>query len=453
MLPALAALIIVCVSRDAVAEDWMQFRGPGAGGVVADKVLPADWGPDKNVAWKVKLPGVAWSQPIVSGEKIFLTTAVTEKQQKPCGGQSGPGFSVFSPSGISRALFHSADPPDAIYRWKILCLDGTTGTVLWEQTAREARPNVPIHPSNTYASETPVTDGELVIAYFGMTGLYCYDLAGKLLWSKELGSYPTQFGWGTGSSPALDGERIFVQCDNEKTSFLVALDKKSGEELWRAPREEKSNWCTPHIWRNTLRCELVTAGGDKIRSYNLESGELLWEMDARGRSAATPVSDQGLLFVGSVDRMTGTKGVLVAIRPGAAGDISLKGKETSNSFVAWSVPRVAPQIASPLLYEGCVYVLQQQGGIITCLDATTGKQHYRQRLPGASGFMASPWANDGKLFCLDENGQTFVLQPGPEFKVIGTSKLDEMFWSSPAVIGDRLLLRGVDHFYCIAKQE
>jgi outer membrane protein assembly factor BamB len=329
-------------------------------------------------------------------------------------------------------------------------LDAVTGKTLWSQTAREGRPTLHIHPNNTYASETPETDGARVIAYFGMTGVFCYDLAGNLLWSKDLGVFPTQFGWGTGSSPALHRDHVFVQCDNDRSSFLVALNTVTGDEIWRATRDEQSNWSTPYIWQNKLRTELVTAGGRKMRSYDPQSGQLLWEMGASGRAALTPVGDAELLYVDSCDRLMGRSGLLAAIRPGATGDISLRGKETTNSHVAWSMDLRAYRTASPLIYEGCLYLLEQQTGIIRCFNAQTGTLLARARLPGASGFTASPWAGAGRVYCLDQHGLTVVLEPGPELRVLAKNELNEMCWSSPAVVGSRLLLRGVDHLYCIS---
>jgi outer membrane protein assembly factor BamB len=490
------AWLAVVTTFSATAGNWPGWRGPDGNGLSPEKKLPSEWGIDKNITWKVELPGAGWSQPIVWGDKIFVMTAVTDNQKKPHGGEFDPGFPIggFGPGGFGRdgggpgekprpegdtrpdggappdenarpkpegprpgfggppfGGFSGGDPPNVIYHWKVLCLDGATGKVLWEQTAREGKPRTPIQRNNTYASETPVTDGERLIAYFGMTGLYCYDMSGKLLWSKDIGAYPMQMGWGSGSSPVLLGDRVFVQCDNDKASFLVALDKKTGDELWRVARDEKSNWSTPYIWKNKQRTELVTAGGTKMRSYRPDNGELLWEMSGSGRTSITPVSDEKLLYVDSYDRMMGGRGALAAIRAGAAGDISLKGGETTNSFVAWSVPLNTYRVASPLLYEGCLYNLDQQSGVIRCFDAKTGTLHYRERLPGARGFTSSPWAGDGKVFCLDENGLTVVLQAGPKLQVVATNKLNETFWSSVAVVGENLLLRGVDHLYCITK--
>ncbi len=439
----------------AVAQNWPQWRGPQANGLAPEKKLPAQWGQDKNIAWKVALPGKGWSQPIVWGNKIFVTAAVTENQTKPEAGNFNPlttaDGSASSGFGSLFGLGPPPPPPDKLYSWKLLCLDGATGSILWERTAHEGKPRATVNRNNTYASETPATDGEHVIAYFGNTGLYCYDISGNLVWSKDLGVYPMQMGWGTGSSPLLYGGRVFIQCDNDQKSFLVALDKKTGNELWRVDRDEKSNWSTPYIWKNKQRTELITAGGSKLRSYNPENGELLWEMSGAGRNSLTPVGDQELLYADSVDRLMGGRGPIVAIRAGASGDISLKQGETSNAFVAWSSQLRTFRVASPLLYEGCLYLLDQQRGQVRCYDAKTGQEYYNQRLEGAKGFTSSPWANDGKVFCLDETGVTVALKAGPKPEVLVTNKLDEMFWSSVAVMDEKLLLRGVDHLYCIGQ--
>ena len=238
------------------------------------------------------------------------------------------------------------------YRWKVLCLDAASGKTLWEKTARDGRPTIPTHRNNTYASETPATDGERVVAYFGMTGVYCYDFAGNLLWTRDLGTHPTMFGWGTGSSPILFGDKVYIQCDNDEASFLVALDKKTGKDVWRVDRDEQTNWSTPYIWKNKNRTELVTAGGSKFRSYDPESGKLLWSMTGSGRTATTPVGNADLLYVDSYDRFSGGIGVFAAIRPGASGDISLGFSDTSNSHVAWSTLIKGFRVASPVICQG-----------------------------------------------------------------------------------------------------
>ncbi len=458
--PARGAVCVLLIGAScAGAQSWPQWRGPQASGLAPERKLPVEWGQNKNIAWKVALPGRGWSQPIVWGTRIFVATAVTENQAQPKAGNFNPLATADRPtSGGARlpmgpgGLFGPPlPPPDKVYQWKLMCLDGATGNTLWEKTVREGKPRATVNQNNTYASETPATDGEHVIAYFGNTGLYCYDVSGNLLWSKDLGVYPMQFGWGTGSSPLLYTNRVLIQCDNDQKSFLVALDKKTGGELWRVDRSEKSNWSTPYLWKNKQRTELITAGGSKLRSYNPDNGEILWEMNGAGRNSLTPVGDEELLYADSVDRLMGRRGPIVAIRAGASGDISLKEGETSNAFVAWSRQLTTCRVASLLLYEGCLYLLEQQKGQIHCYDARTGREHYSQRLQGTKGFTSSPWGNDGKVFCLDETGVTVVLKAGPKLEVLTTNRLDEMFWSSVAVMNESLLLRGVDHLYCITK--
>jgi outer membrane protein assembly factor BamB len=428
------------------AQNWPQFRGPSGDGVVSS-TYPEKWSADENVAWKVKVPGVGWSQPIVWGDKVFVTTAAAENQRRPKPGDWSPqeGMSVFS-------LFFggSRKPPDLEYRWQVICLDAATGNVAWKQTALTGKPKHPLHPNNTYATETPATDGELVVASFGMHGVYCYDITGKLLWNKDLGSFPMQMDWGTGSSPVMHDELVIFQCDNNKASFLLALNKKTGDEVWRIDRQEQSNWATPLIWKNSQRTELIVGGGTKMRSYEPATGKLLWEMTASGRCSSSPVAAGDLLFVDSGDRLTGQRGILAAIKPGGAGDISLAGGSTSNDFVLWAVELPGHRVASPTVANNCLYVFEVQAGIIRCLDASTGKTHYRQRLPGAAGLTASSWTRNGQIFCPDQSGQTFVLSAEPTYTLLHTNKLaDEMFWASPAIGGDSLFLRSIDHLHCI----
>jgi outer membrane protein assembly factor BamB len=409
-------------------------------------------------------------QKEVDGKLAKILTDEQQKQLKEMPQGFGPGGrgGFGGPGG-----FGGGSPPDAVYRFEVICLDRATGKVLWKQLALEGKPRIAKQVANTYASETPVTDGERVYAYFGMHGLFCYDLAGKLVWKKDLGAYPMIMGQGTASSPVLDSERLFLQIDNEEKSFLVALDRKTGEELWRASRDERSNHCSPVVWKNKARTELVTSGSRKARSYDPATGKLLWELSlGGGLCQASPVGDDERLYVGVAagfgggfggpggggpggpgggrGGMGGGSGALYAVKAGASGDITPKQGETASEGVTWSQPRAAPSAASPLVYQGYVYVLEQNGGQVSCYDAQTGKPAYqRQRLQGARAFWASPWAYDGKVFCLDDGGTTFVLQAGPEFKLLGKNSIDDQFWATPAVAGGALILRGVENVYCI----
>jgi outer membrane protein assembly factor BamB len=333
----------------------------------------------------------------------------------------------------------------------IYCFDWQTGRKLWERQVYQGPPTTPAHLKNTYASETPVTDGERVYAYFGSVGLLsCFDLAGKEIWSKKWGPFKMRYGWGTGASPVLHKDRIYLVNDNEEKSFVVALNKRTGEEIWRVERDEKSNWATPFVWENELRTELVTPGTQKVRSYDLE-GKLLWEF--RGMSVIaipTPFTKFGLVYICS--GYVGDKiRPLYAIRPGASGDISLKEGETTNSFIAWHEKTAAPYNPSPLVYGDYFYVLFDFG-FLSCRDAKTGKEVYEKQrinLEGTSGFTASPWAYDNKIFCLSEDGDTFVFQAGREYKLIGKNSLGEMCMATPAIARDSLIIRTASKLYRI----
>jgi outer membrane protein assembly factor BamB len=397
----------------------------------------------------------------------------------PGGGKDGPkdggqrkgpppgGFGKGGPGGPGG--FGDAKPPDAVYRWEIHCLDRNTGKTVWSQVALERKPTIAAGMGNGFASETPVSDGERVYAYFGMHGLYCYDMTGKKIWNKDLGFHKMMNGFGTGSSPALDGDRLFILCDNDEKSFLAAFDKKTGDELWKVPRGEKSNWSTPFVWRNKMRTEIVTVGGKGAAAYNPADGKVLWELkETEGAAAgggpgggrraggmggmtpaanATPVGNEEMLFVGRGGMFGGSP--MWAVKAGASGDISLKAGETTNANIAWSSTKAGPWMSSPLLYKDQLYIFPQYGSAFSCYDAKTGKEVYKQRLDGAKGFTSSPWAHDGKIYCLDQDGQTFVFQAGPEFKLLAKNEIKDMFWSTPAVAADALYLRGAERLYCV----
>ncbi len=468
--------------QNTFAADWPGFLGPNGVAVSAEKQLPTEWSADKNVAWKVKVPGYGWSCPVVSGDKVFLTSAVTDKQSKPAagpgggGGGFGGGGGGRGPGGGGR----DQGAPDVTYKFEIHCLNAADGKTLWTKTCKEGKPTIPTQSSNTYASETPLIDGERIYAYFGMNGLYCYDLKGEFQWKADPGSYRMGMNWGTGSSPAQDADRVFVQCDNDDKSFLIAYDKKTGKELWKQPRTERTGYSSPLVWKNKGRTEVVCLGGSKARSYDPATGEQLWELSGLGGDCkASPVATEEVLFVGTGGGgggMGGGRGgfggrpgggqqpggsgpgggnsgggakPLFAVKAGAKGEISLKSSETSNETISWNSKDAGPSTPTPVLYDGHLYVADQRGGLLTCLDAASGKQIYRERIPNARGFTSSPWAYDGKIFCLSDDGHTFVVQAGPEFKVLGENKIDEMCWSSPAIAGGALYLRTVDNLYCL----
>lgn len=436
-LSVLLALAVGVVSGR--GENWPQFRGPGARGVADGATFPDRWSSTENVAWKTDLPGRGWSSPVVWGKHVFLTTVVNRGVSEP----------------PKKGLYRDGNrpqPPASIHEWWVYCLDLESGKVRWKEKVREGRPPGPIHIKNSYASETPVTDSERVYFYFGNVGVFTYTLDGKRLWSKPMEPRATRYGWGTAASPALHGERLYIVNDNEEDSYLLALDKRTGKELWRVSRDEKSNWSTPFIWQHRLRTEIVTPGSGKVRAYDLD-GKELWSL--RGMSSitiATPFAGDDLLyissgFVGSRQRP------IYAIRPGARGDISLLPDQTSNEFIAWCNWLAAPYNPSTLLYRDKLYVLLDRG-MLSAYDAKTGKPFYeRERIPQAAGFTASPWAANGKIFCLDEDGTTHVFRAGETFEWLHANRLaaDDMGMATPAIVGNKLLIRTSARLYCIAK--
>lgn len=439
----MAGTVLAFSAATLIADNWPQFRGQSFDGVAQTKI-PVSWSADKNVRWKIPIAGEGWSAPVVWGNKVFLTVAV-----RTDGGSAKPD--EYRGGGGQRR----SDLMDADYRWDVMCLDAKSGTQLWRKTAREGHPTLPRHSTNTYATETPVTDGKHVYAYFGMTGLYCFDMEGELKWEKDLGSYQMRAGWGTSSSPVLFEDKLFLQIDNEQQSFVVALDARTGDQIWKVNRDEASTYSSPIIWQNSERAELV-AGGMVYRSYDPETGQLLWQLDMeKGRSSATPLAVGDRLYIGTEFRNRGGAddggGFLFAVKPGGAGDISPPKGAGSSPFVEWKIRDSGIQMASPVICNGYIYLLERRRGAIHVVNAATGETAYRRRFPGARAFWSSPWTSDGKVYCLDAGGTTFVLAGGPEFKILSENKIEEQAWGTPALADGAIYFRTVDHLYCISE--
>ena len=442
------ALVLALASLSATAalaqpadgdDNWPHFRGPTMNAAVADNPnLPETWSTTENVEWVADIPGLGWSSPVVWGNRVFLTTVTA------IGDFEQPKPGLYAPRG-------RPDPPPIDHDWLVYCLDLETGDVLWQRSVATGLPSFPRHQKSTYASETPTTDGEHVYVRFGDLGTYAFDMDGNQVWSALTPYRRTRSEWGSASSPVVYGNMLIVVYDNEEESWIAALDKRTGEEIWRRERDEGSTWATPFVWENDLRTEIVTSGVRRIRSYDLD-GNLLWQMDGRMSWAAipTPFAAHGRVYVNS-GYFGDNHRPAYAIQPGASGDITLADGASSNDYVAWYQPRAGNYNTSPLIY-GDVYYSLLDRGFFEAYDALTGEPVYpRRRIRVGASFTSSPWAYNGKVFALSEQGDTYVIRAGQDYEVLGVNSLDEMAMASPAIVGDRLLIRTATRLYSLRK--
>jgi outer membrane protein assembly factor BamB len=435
---ALLSISLLAAAGFSLPDNWPTFRGSDAMNQANDDPrLPETWSTTDNVAWSVEVPGLGWSSPVIWENRVFVTTVVSEGQvEEP---KKGLYFGGNRP-----------EPPKDVHHWRVYAFDAETGEAVWETTVKSEAPDFPRHLKNTYASETPTTDGELVYAYFGNVGVFALDIdSGKVAWEQALGVHRTRYGWGTAASPILHGDHLFIVNDNEDQSFFAALDKKTGKELWRANREEGSNWATPFVWENEQRTEVITAGTDQVRAYGLD-GELLWHFGGMSSIAIPqPFAAHGLLYVSS-GYIGDQRRPVYAIRPGATGDITLGEGSNSNEWIVWFLPQAGAYNPTPLIYGDYLYTLLDRG-FFTMHDAKTGEEVYgKQRIErGASAFSASPWAYNGKIFVLSEDGDTFVIDAGKEFAVVAKNSLDEMSMATPAISDGSIYLRTRTKLYRI----
>ncbi len=437
------------LQQSAFAENWPQFRGPEFN-ARPESSFPKTWDESTNIAWSIPNPGEGWSCPIVWNNKLFLTAAVLVEQAENQPQDPGAQEQL-------RRGGNSVDLTSASYRWELQCLNARSGALDWKIDLKQGHPPLERHSQNTYATETPVTDGEFVFAYFGMIGLYCCDMAGNLIWEKDLGNYPMRAGWGTSSSPVLYQNLLIIQVDNEEQSFVVALDKLTGTERWRVLREEPSQYSSPIIWKNSLRSELIV-GGTFCRSYDPMTGELLWQLDMKkGRSCATPVTQGDILYVGNELRNRGGDddggGFLYAVKAGGKGEITPSDGNSDSEFILWTCPKSGIQMASPVLCQGQIYLFERNGGIVHVVDQKTGTMTYEKRIPGARAFWSSPWVSGEFVYALDDTGTTHVIKGGPTLDIVTTNSLSGQFWSTASIANNSLYLRSTDRLYCISEEK
>ena len=461
----LYALSLISITVHAQDVAWPQFRGPQSNPVGTHARLADRWSKTENVEWSQEIPGRGWSSPIVTGGKVYVTTVVTDGKSKPP--QIGTEYSneyiaELRKQGlpieevIKRVTERDIElPNEVMLHYFIYCLDLKSGNVEWKKEFHTGRPPGGRHRKNSFVSESPVTDGKFVYVYVANLGLWAFDVKGKQIWTTPLEANPIYLEFGTGSSPALAGNLLVIVNDNEKQQYIAAFDRKTGKQVWRTNRDiggkgqpvQRSGWATPFVWRHAMRTEIVAVGPTEVISYDL-AGKELWRMSGM---AATPVpmpfAYEGLLYING-----GRGRPLFAIRPGATGDISLAKDQTSNQYVVWSAPRGGTYLPSPVAYEGAIYTLTETG-ILNRYDAKSGKQTYKTRIdPTATAFTTSPWAYNGKLFCLSEEGQTFVVSTEEEFKLLHVNALDDFALASPALVGDRLLIRTEHRLYSIRRK-
>ena len=417
--------ILAALSAGATAQSgsaWPQWRGPLASGVSLTAKPALEWSETKNVRWKVEIPGRGSASPIVWRDRVYLLTAIPAAADVPASHVASRGRN----------------------RYVVMALDRRSGKTVWERTAREEEPHEGTHNQfGTYASSSAVTDGDVLIASFESRGIYAYDLAGTKLWDVDLGDKRMRSEFGEGTTPALYKDRIFVVWDHQGESFIVALDKKSGKELWRTKRDEIDSWATPLVVEADGKAQVVTSGMRRVRSYDAQTGELVWETAGLTMNPIpSPVFGDGIVYLTSGFRGNSLKAVRIA---------EAKGDITNTPALAWTLDRDTPYVPSPLLYEGILYFLKGNTGVLSALDAKSGKPHYQlQRMEATPNVFASPVGADGKVIVLGQDGGAVVLKHGPTYEVLATNKLEDKFDASPALVDGEMFLRGYRYLYCVA---
>lgn len=436
-------IVLVMLAAAAVATEpaadadrfWPNWRGPLDRGVAPNGNPPVEWSEEKNIRWKVPLPGQGSASPIVWGDRVFVTSAVNTGEADP---NARPA--AVEEHGRTRRRGPQGVSTQNVHEFAVFAFRRSDGGLLWKRIARRETPHEGHHPTGTWASNSAVTDGETLFAYFGSKGIYAYDFEGGLRWEKDLGDMKTRLSFGEGSSPALRDDKLVVIWDHEGSSFIVALDKWTGEEVWRVDREEQTSWTTPLIVDTPDGSQVITTATRQTRAYALDTGELLWS--ARGvtmNAIPSPVEADGIVYV--------TSGFMGnALRAYDVVDAKIRGEGTP----LWQYDQDTPYVPSPLLYEGRLYFLKSNNAVLSVLDAKTGDPVYtRQRIDGLTTVYASIVGAAGRIYITDRKGRTVVIRSGPEYEVLAMNELDDAFDASAAVVGDEIYLRGAN-LYCIA---
>jgi len=425
------------------SRQWSSYRGHYANGFLDGANLPGDWnGEDMTgISWKIPIPGLALSSPVVWGNKVFITTAISE--------QDTSGLRTFFSGDVTPV------GDDSEHEWKVYCIDKNSGEILWEQTSFKGIPAIRRHPMSTHANTSVATDGEHVVAFFGSEGLYCYDMEGDLLWSKDFGILRSAFfvaedaEWEFASSPLIHKGKVVVQCDVLENSFVAVLDISTGNEIWRAERDEYPGWSTPNIY-NYNGTDYVVVNGFKHRgAYNFNTGEERWRMSGGGDiPIPTPIISDDLVYFNSAH---GRLSPVLAVRKDAEGDITLAEGDTTNAAISWSYPRGGSYMQTMLLYDGYLYNLQFNG-LVVCMDPATGKTIYREKIGKADSFLSSPVAADGIIYIIDVKGVVYKVAAGPEFRILGETTLGDVCMTTPAITDGMIIFRTENYLLAVSEK-
>ncbi len=422
---------------------WPGFRGPSASGVADGQQLPEKWnaGTRENIAWSAAIPGLAHSSPIVWGDSVYVTSAISSRSDV-----------TFKPGLYGEGTASEDRTPQ---KWVVIALDRRSGAVIWQKTAYEGVPKEKRHIKATYANATPATDGRRIVAFFGSQGLYGFDMNGALLWRKDLGVLNTgaydlpEYEWGTASSPIIYKNLVIVQCDTQNESFVLAADIETGNTVWKTARQELPSWGTPTVYLSASGggAELVTNASNYVRGYDPDTGAERWRLGGSSKiTAPTPVFADGLVIVASG---RAPERPIFAIRPGSRGELTAAGDRPSSGPIAWSKTGRGPYMPTPLIYQGLVYVLGN-AGLFDAYELQTGQEVFRQRIPHqGSGFSASPVAADGRIYLSSEDGDLFVVRAGREFAVLSTNPMGEPLMATPALADGSMYVRGEKHLFAI----
>lgn len=412
-------------------HNWHQWRGPFAGGVAPHADPPIHWDSDTNIKWKIAIPGEGSATPIVWEDRLFVVSAIETDR-----------VADNPPVADPRA---KTIPPPNVFQFAVICLDRKTGDEIWRRVACEAAPHEGRHPTNTYASASPVTDGRRLYVSFGSRGIFCFDLDGKKLWQRDLGNMRTRYGWGEATSPVVHGDHVIVNWDHEDQSFIAVLSAATGKTAWQKDRDEPTSWATPLVVEHEGRVQTIVNGTNRVRSYDLATGDVIWQCGGQTVNAIPSPVISGETVV----CMSGYRGsVAVAVPVGSRGDI------TDAEKIIWSHRQGTPYVPSPIIFEDQIYFTRSNTSVLSCLDLGTGAPIFpQQRIPGLTNLYASPVAAAGRIYFVGRDGTTVVLKHGRKLEVLATNKLDEPIDASPTIVDRQLYLRSMRHIYCIEESE